>query len=405
VPFIVPALAQTILTASAINFAVTQAVRHIIPEHPPVDTARPEDNEEEDEIPPDNGYSPDGALQQDYPDIGSNQVAPGGNVSTTTSFEGISGAEVLVAVGKRGVPPDPMGDVGKTQYVEMVNNALRVFNKATGEPETEVLAFSDFWADLPQCATNQGDPIVLYDQFNDRWLLMRFKALEAPYYLCFAVSTTDDAAGNYYLYSLDFGDTFPDYPKMGLWRDSLVVTTRNFLDASGFAGVGVMAFELEQLYFGNPTYQFLYFLASPDNLALVGSGMLPADVDGNHMPKKDAAIVILGTQDDEQYGELDGVNIWELRVNWENPAASSFEFKETLPVISMDTIFPCDGRNCVPQPDTDQGLDVLSYRQRPLHRLAYRRFVETRLGVETTLSESFVTNQAVEAREGVAGVR
>jgi hypothetical protein len=401
---------QTILTASASNFAIgTQQVRYIIPEHPPVDTSRPEDNEEEDEIPLDNGYQLDGALQQDYPDhMNSHQVVSGGNnnITTTSSLEGISGAEVLMAVGKRGVPPDPMGDVGTTQYVEMVNNAVRVFDKVTGEPQTDVLAFADFWHDLPQCATNQGDPIVLYDQFHDRWVLMRFKALEAPYYLCFAVSTTDDAAGHYYLYSLDFGDTFPDYPKMGLWRDSLVVTTRNFLDASGFAGVGVMALELEQLYNGNPTYQFLYFLASPENLALVGSGMLPADVDGNNIPEADAAIVILGTQDDERYGTVDGVNIWELRVDWANPAASLLEFKETLEVISVDTIFPCDGRNCVPQPDTDQGLDVLSYRQRPLHRLAYRRFVETdRLGSETTLSESFVTNQAVEAREGIAGVR
>jgi hypothetical protein len=301
--------------------------------------------------------------------------------------------------------PDPVGDVGRKQYVEMVNNALRVYNKKTGEPETEVLAFSDFWADLPNCATNQGDPIVTYDQFNDRWILMRFKADEAPYFLCFAVSTTDDAAGNYYLYSLDFGDTFPDYPKMGVWRDSLVVTTRNFSDADGFSGVGVMAFELEQLYVGNPTYQFLYFVASAEDLALVGSGMLPADVDGDNKPEKDAAIVILGTQDDARYGTVDGVNIWELRVNWANPQDATFEFAETLEVINVDTLFPCDGRNCVPQPDTDQELDVLSYRQRPLHRLAYRRFVETRRGSTRTLSESFVTNQAVEARAGIAGVR
>lgn len=118
--------------------------------------------------------------------------------------------------------PDPVGDVGRTQYVEMVNNALRVYNKDTGEPETDVLSFADFWADLPNCSTNHGDPIVIYDQFNDRWVLMRFKAGAAPYFLCFAVSTTDDAAGNYYLYSLDFGSTFPDYPKIAIctcWRD------------------------------------------------------------------------------------------------------------------------------------------------------------------------------------------
>jgi hypothetical protein len=64
-----------------------------------VDNARPEDNEEEDEIPPDNGYRPDGALQKDYSTITTSQIA--GQVK---SFEGISGAEVLEAVGKRGVP-------------------------------------------------------------------------------------------------------------------------------------------------------------------------------------------------------------------------------------------------------------------------------------------------------------
>ena len=43
-----------------------------------------------------------------------------------------------------------------------------------------------------------------------------------------------------------------------------------------------------------------------------------------------------------------------------------------------------------------QYLDILSYRQRPTYRLAYRNFGSY---------ESFVTNQAVEATPGVAGVR
>jgi hypothetical protein len=56
-----------------------------------------------------------------------------------------------------------------------------------------------------------GDPIVTHDQFNDRWILMRFRA-SAPFALCLAVSQTEDAAGSYFLYSIDFGTTFPDYP-------------------------------------------------------------------------------------------------------------------------------------------------------------------------------------------------
>jgi hypothetical protein len=57
------------------------------------------------------------------------------------------------------------------------------------------------------------------------------------------------------------------------------------------------------------------------------------------------------------------------------------------------------GRDCLPQPgitDGGQYLDILSYRQRPTFRLAYRNF---------GTYESLVTNQSVEARPGVAGAR
>jgi hypothetical protein len=40
---------------------------------------------------------------------------------------------------------------------------------------------------------------------------MRFRASE-PHAICLAVSQTEDAAGSYFLYSIDFGTTFPDYP-------------------------------------------------------------------------------------------------------------------------------------------------------------------------------------------------
>jgi hypothetical protein len=64
-------------------------------------------------------------------------------------------------------------------------------------------------------------------------------------------------------------------------------------------------------------------------------------------------------------------------------------------------MFPCSptSRDCLPQPginNPNQYLDILSYRQRPTWRLAYRNF-----GTYETL----VTNQSVEALPGIAGVR
>jgi hypothetical protein len=72
-----------------------------------------------------------------------------------------------------------------------------------------------------------------------------------------------------------------------------------------------------------------------------------------------------------------------------------------MPTAPFDSVFPCapTARDCLPQPgitNPDQYLDILSYRQRPTWRLAYRNFKGY---------ESLVTNQSVEARPGVAGAR
>jgi len=142
---------------------------------------------------------------------------------------------------------------------------------------------------------------------------------------------------------------------------------------------------------------------APGMLPLVGDGLLPADIDGKTKPKQDAKIPIIGTQDDGgPYGAtFDALNIWELDVHWNFAAAASLVLTTQLPVASFDSVFPCapTSRDCLPQPgitNPAQYLDILSYRQRPTWRLAYRNF---------GTYEALVTNQSVEALPGVAGVR
>jgi hypothetical protein len=88
-------------------------------------------------------------------------------------------------------------------------------------------------------------------------------------------------------------------------------------------------------------------------------------------------------------------------VQWKAQPAAALEYAGQLPVASFDSAFPCapTSRDCLPQPgiaNPTQFLDVQSYRQRPTHRLAYRNFGD---------HESMVTNQSVEAKPGIAGVR
>src|SRR5436305_10459842 len=156
---------------------------------------------------------------------------------------------------------------------------------------------------------------------------------------------------------------------------------------------------------GEPARSVRFFLDgnAPGMLPLVGDGLLPADVDGKTKPKSDAKIPIIGTQDnDASYGAtFDALNIWDLDVKWRSTPIASLVLNTQLPTAPFDSAFPCapTSRDCLPQPgitNPAQYLDILSYRQRPTFRPAYRNF---------RTYESLVTNQSVEARPGVAGAR
>jgi hypothetical protein len=363
-----------------------------------VDAQAPEDEDDDEDFPVDTGYQEDLALQTS---VGS-ASAP----STSRNFEGLRNTDnpFLVA------PPDPVGDVGPNNYVEMVNLVFAVYNKQ-GTRLLGPTPLAALWADfsVPDCADESGDPVVLYDQFSDRWILSQFTTAglddpSKPFYNCIAVSTSGDPTGSYYRYAFTTGFNFPDYPKYGVWTDSYVITTREFGPTTEY-GIGVYALEKNKVVNGDPKARAVRFFIDgndPTLLPLVGDGLLPADIDGKQKPMTDTAIPLVGTQDDGAgYGAtFDAVNIWDLLIKWRSTPTASLTLRTQLPTAPFDSVFPCgpDARDCLPQPgaSTSQYLDILSYRQRPTHRLAYRNFKDY---------ETLVTNQSVEALPGVAGVR
>jgi hypothetical protein len=324
------------------------------------------------------------------------------------TFEGLSNQDNFNIFGFRVNPPDPNGEVGPNNFVEMINLVFAVYDKA-GNLLAGPAALGSLWEGFPvtNCALNAGDPVVLYDQFMDRWLLSQFTpSTSGPeFWNCVAISTTSDPTGSYYRYAFSTGPNFPDYPKYGNWTDSYVITTREFGPTIEY-GIGVYALEKNKMVDGHPDARSVRFFIDgndPDLLPLVGDGLLPADPDGKQKPKTDTAIPIVGTQDDNaDYGAtFDAINIWDLFIKWRSTPIASLELNTQLPTAPFDSIFPCapGSRDCLPQPgivDPAQYLDILSYRQRPTFRLAYRNF---------KTYESVVTNQSVEATPGVAGAR
>ena len=173
-----------------------------------------------------------------------------------------------------GHPPDENGDVGPTYYIQTVNTSIGIFNKSTG---VRVAAFT-FDTFMSQgsfgnlCDTdNFGDPVVLYDTFEDRWFITDFafqldgssNVINPPgSFQCIAVSKTGDpVAGGWNFYSINTTGGLGDYPKFGIWPDGIYMSANMFdYAASGsFQNVRVYALNKAQMYAAAPTPQVVSF--------------------------------------------------------------------------------------------------------------------------------------------------
>ena len=351
----------------------------------------------------DDGFRGDGAVQREATSTGAPSIP-------FVNFEALSSQDNFDVFGGRPNPPDTVGDVGPDHYVQMVNLLFAVYSKTGDElvPPTDIGAL---WADfeLPDCTDRSGDPIVVYDQFADRWILSQFTTSglsdpTLPFYNCVAISTSGDPTGTYYRYAFTTGFNFPDYPKYGVWRNTYMITTREFGPTTEY-GIGVYGLQRRQMLLGKTAKAISFFIDGNDPvlLPLVGDGLLPADVDDRRRPARGSTVPLVGTQDDGfGYGAtIDAANVWEFSVDWRPEPIATLDFAAQLPVAPFDSVYPCgpDSRDCLPQPgivNPAQYLDTLSSRQRPTWRLAYRDF---------GAYESLVTNQSVEAAPAQAGVR
>ncbi len=331
---------------------------------------------------------------QDVDTLVQNRVGSGEIPSPSISFDGPSNISSVS-------PPDPVGDVGPNHYVAMSNLSFQIFSK-TGTSLFGPALNNTLWAGFGGAcqSENAGDPIVLYDQLSDRWMLSQFTAAGPTFFNCVAVSQTSDPLGSYYRWAFTTGSNFPDYPKYGWWSDGLYISTREFNAAgTAFMGVGAYAIKRADLISGNPTPVVISFLALPTPAFNVGDGLVPSDLDGFTPPPAGTPNFFVGSMDNGgPYGATqDALTLWKFTADFVTTGNSSFVLANTIPITAYDTIPAfCSGRACVPQPGTTNKIDHLGYRQRPLHRLAYRNF---------GTHESLVTNQSVEASATVSGIR
>jgi hypothetical protein len=256
------------------------------------------------------------------------------------------------------IPPDTVGAIGTTQYVQAVNDHMAVFDKVTKSVLYGPVPESILWVGFGGgCETNNdGDPVVVYDKAADRWVVSQFSVSSTPYLQCVAVSQTNDATGAWNRYAFAYAN-FPDYPKMGVWPDAYYETF-NMFQGNSFTGANLCAYDRTAMLAGNAATQQCFQLASSFG------GVLPSDLDGNTPPPAGSPnfLVNFGTN---------ALNLWKFHVDWATPANTTLTGPTSIPVAAFSPA--CNGGTCIPEPGSGKHT-IDSLGDRLMFRLAYRNF-------------------------------
>jgi len=285
-------------------------------------------------------------------------------------------------------PPDTDGDVGPEHYFQMINLSFQIFDKEGNTlfgPADNRTLWNGFIG--PWTGTNDGDPIILYDEGADRWIATQFAihTQDGTFWELVAVSETGDPTGAYYRYAFEF-PAFNDYPKMGVWPDGYYLSFNMFGD--DYRRAAVCALERDAMLAGDTNARMILFDMPEDSEPW---SLLPADFDGNP-PDEGTPNYFIYAMDDA-FGSGDYLSIWEFKSDWTDPENSTFEEIIRLEAEPFKSHF-CNASlgACLPQPEGGPNLEALS--DRLMFRLQYRNFIDY---------EVMVTNHTVNV--GVDGAR
>jgi hypothetical protein len=248
-------------------------------------------------------------------------------------------------------PPDANGTAGPNHFMQTINSVYAIYSK-TGTLLAGPTNLNLLFGSVTGATCNDGDPIVLYDEQADRWLVVEFSICGANDYMLFAVSQTNDPTGSWHRYSFDVDD-MPDYEKIGIWQDGYYMGTNN--SSSGKKDIYV--FERSKMLLGQ-TAQMVGFDNAWRPTTIDGFMCVPpVDNDGAFAPAGSPGLFIT-MNDDAIAGGSDQLWIYELAVNWTTPASSTFVRSQQLAVPAFDSNFGSDWDN-IKQQGTTRELDAI----------------------------------------------
>jgi len=267
---------------------------------------------------------------------------------------GIDFAGMNYSANGAGWPPDTNGDVGPTYFIQTVNTSIGIYNKSTGALVSATTFDSFFPSSVgsPCDSNNNGDPIVLYDRYNQRWFILDFAwsgTANGSYY-SIAASQTSDPTGSWWTYCLHADNTLMnDYPKCGVWHDGIYITANMFQFSGSYQHAKVWALKTPDLYSGTMTVQYV------TDSGTQAFSLMPCSAKSPTAPSSSSPNFFYAMDADEfGGGAQDALYVWKYSVDWTNSANTTWTGPSQMLTAAFGLV-----ASGVPQSGTSNTLDSL----------------------------------------------
>lgn len=289
-------------------------------------------------------------------------------------------------------PSDNSMAAGPGHIIQMINNStssyFEIWNKTGTQLQSKTLLSS------LTGITGVGDPVVIYDQLADRFILTEFGKSAGvttyPNTLLMAISVTADPTGSWKIYSFPNSGFFADYPKFSVWQNAYYATTNDFnTTGTAYLGSSVYAFDRAAMLAGAATATVVSkrFTDSADRYY----SMEPVCVEGTVTSTQSGLFAFL--QDDawtSDPADADSIFVMEFTPDFVTPSASVFG----VPTAMMSTLPYNTNVPDLKQQGSSQTIQALS--ERLMFKVIYRNFGD---------HESIVCNTTVNVGANRAGIR
>jgi Secretion system C-terminal sorting domain len=292
-------------------------------------------------------------------------------------------------------PSDPTICVGSNHVIQMINGPSGSYYQIYSKTGNIVKAKG--YLDALTGIGGAGDPICLYDQFADRYILTEFRNNVESFGtppntdegLVIAYSATNDPTGAWHIYVFGSGSNFPDYPKYSVSNNAIFVTSNNFNALGTYVGTDVWAINKTPMLSGLPSTRISLTLPG---LNQKNFGTIPVRFDGKIAPPGNSG-GFFAFMNDNGGSNADYIGLHKFLPNFPNPIASIFTYDfvklQTLPFDEA----VCSG-DCIIQPPPGTNIDALEGRL--MNQPVYRNF---------GCNEGIVMSNVVNAGANIAGIR